>query len=237
MEIKLDFCLLTDELLVACKKNDINKINQLIEAGADVNKPQKYEKLIHVWDDVLGVELSESAVFSRHPLITAIKYGNVDVVRILIENGADINIICDNGWSPIHFCVLWEMFDIAKILIENGANINATDKSGRTPLHHASLHPYPKQIRALIELGADVNKADFAGETPLHYAVGFIKKSLTAVNILIQAGADVNISNNAGETPLSLVKSLECGGEFYKKEKSIKTKIIKSLTNNGGKYE
>ncbi|XP_066258804.1 ankyrin repeat domain-containing protein 49-like [Euwallacea similis] len=68
-------------------------------------------------------------------------YGNhLDVVKFLIEKGADLTAKTEMQWEPLHSCCQWNHVQCAAYLIVSGANVNATTEGGQTPLHIAATH-------------------------------------------------------------------------------------------------
>ena len=65
-------------------------------------------------------------------------HGHVDVVKVLIQNGADVNAVAVNKWTALHFAAENGHVDVAKVLIQNGADVNAVHKDKRTALHIAA---------------------------------------------------------------------------------------------------
>ena len=63
--------------------------------------------------------------------------GYADVVKVLIENGADMNAVQKDKWSALHFVAQNGYVDIAKVLIQNGADVNAVERQ-RKALHYAA---------------------------------------------------------------------------------------------------
>lgn len=96
-------------------------------------------------------------------------FGHPDVVRLLIENGADPNVIANNPMrvAPLHSACAASSYEIAELLIKAGANVNAKQMRGVTPLHSAAHNGQTKLAGLLIERGADVQAETDDGKTPL----------------------------------------------------------------------
>lgn len=70
-------------------------------------------------------------------MIDATLSGHYEVVKLLIEHGADVNArkgTYNTVEIPLMYAVQYERFDIAKLLIDNGADVNTKDNDGKTPL-------------------------------------------------------------------------------------------------------
>jgi len=70
------------------------------------------------------------------PLHIAAAYGHDDVMKLLLENGANVNSIAEDAerGTPLHWAVRTQRLETVKILVEAGADINVQDRNGRTPL-------------------------------------------------------------------------------------------------------
>lgn len=102
------------------------------------------------------------------PLSLSAYFGNEDVTRYLLLNGADPNIPSQNGYHvyPLHSAVASNYTMLAKMLLEAGADINITQQSGATPLHSAANNGNIELLIVLLEAGANVHAKMEDGKTP-----------------------------------------------------------------------
>ena len=117
-------------------------------------------------------------------------YGFEDIVRLLVERGADKETIDDqSGDTPLLSAVRLERPGIVEILLENRVNIEARDVHDNTPLMLAITHEFSAIIGLLLMAGADVN-CTCNGVNPLHLAASNMNPGL--VRQLLNAGANPN---------------------------------------------
>jgi ankyrin repeat protein len=134
-------------------------------------------------------------------LIRASFNGCMDVVTVLIANGADLNRADDEGYTPIYWASFYGHLQIVQALIAAGADAKKVANYGGTPMYAASARGHLEVVQALIATGADVNQAvTIVGETPICCASFYGR--LEIVQALIAAGADVNHTDNNGDTPV-----------------------------------
>ena len=102
----------------AARIGDIPAMKGYIVEGADVNAP----------DDDLNLS----------PLAWSVLHGQTEATRLLIENGADVNMKDGKGSTPLHSAAVFGRAGVAKLLLENGADFQARNDDGATPAD--SLH-------------------------------------------------------------------------------------------------
>ena len=98
------------------------------------------------------------------PLLEAAQNSHYDVVKLLINSGADPNKADSGGFTPLHRAARSGCKDIIQLLLNSGADPNKADNYGQTPLHWAAGHGH-KDIVQLLHSVADPNKADSDGKT------------------------------------------------------------------------
>lgn len=141
------------------------------------------------------------------PLHNASFGGHLEVVKFLLEKGADIEAVNGRGFTPLHFAAYRGHRDVGQLLLDKGANINAVNvQMDMTALDFAFL----REIQArkldiaplLIEKGAefDVNKKNQFGYTKLDMAIVF--GYTEGVEYLLGFGPDIATPRKDGKTPL-----------------------------------
>ena len=125
----------------AAYTGDLSAMKRYIAEGADVNAP----------DDDLNMT----------PLAWSVTHGHPEAVRLLIKNGAEVNMKDDNGSTVLHGAAVFGRADIAKLLLENGANLQVRNDDGATPAD--ALH-LDWRTTAFIGgmVGVDVEAEDIA---------------------------------------------------------------------------
>ncbi|NXU70837.1 MYPT1 phosphatase, partial [Oreotrochilus melanogaster] len=152
---------------------------------------------------------------------------NVDMVKFLVENGANINQPDNEGWIPLHAAASCGYLDIAEYLISQGAHVGAVNSEGDTPLDIAEEEAMEELLQNEVNRqGVDIEAARKeeerimlrdarqwlnsghindvrhakSGGTALHVAAA--KGYTEVLKLLIQARYDVNIKDYDGWTPL-----------------------------------
>lgn len=143
------------------------------------------------------------------PLIHATRRGFLDVVKYLVEEGADINKKNKYGETPLMEACAYGQFEVAEFLLVKGANINYQNPyNGFTPLLTVTRRfrcVYPL-IELLLKWGADPNICSATRYTPLMYACYKVSR-LETLKLLVRSGADIRAQNATGDTPLKIAKT------------------------------
>lgn len=161
-------------------------------------------------------------------LMSAIQSDDVELVKMAIENGADVNKLNSSySRTPLELAVWRGNIDIAKQLIIHGAKIHKGDFGSRTDnetyLMLATRNGKFDMIQLLVECGENVNARNKRGYTALHYAISLGRYDV--VDYLINNNAEVNMLDHNGMTPLMIAASA------YPDENMLN--IVKLLLING----
>lgn len=180
-------------LYMAIINNDIKKIKQLIDSGADINKknsddiPYKH-KILEWFEDR-----------KKTPSYIAIKKGNIEIVSFLLEAGAELNHL-------FKYAIIEENIEFIEFLLKKGANPNKSknkDIWSFSPLKNACTNQNLKVVKLLIENSADVNEKGYQGQSCLFDAIEATKASKEIIRYLIENGADIHQEDDKGISPLS----------------------------------
>jgi ankyrin repeat protein len=117
----------------------------------------------------------------------ATKKGLLDIVKCLIEGGADIEAKNGEKQTALHLAAKVGHFEVGKFLIDSRANLNSLDSLNRTPLHLAVKYGHIQMVINLLNDSANINSFDCFNKTPLHYAC--LEGQLDIVQLLIRKGA------------------------------------------------
>ncbi|WP_342257708.1 ankyrin repeat domain-containing protein [Spiroplasma endosymbiont of Nomada ruficornis] len=137
------------------------------------------------------------------PLQIAVKNNNIEMVKLLLENHADIDAQDVDGCTPLHLVVECNNIEMVKLLLENHADVNLKDINGCTPLHWAVECNNIEIVKLFIENGADINAQDETLATTLYLSI--YTKNIEMVKLLLENGADPNIKDVGGFIPLDVV--------------------------------
>ncbi|ERE85570.1 ankyrin repeat and KH domain-containing protein 1 [Cricetulus griseus] len=143
--------------------------------------------------------------------------GHVEVARLLLDSGAQVNMPADSFESPLTLAACGGHVELAALLIERGANLEEVNDEGYTPLMEAAREGHEEMVALLLAQGANINaQTEETQETALTLACcgGFSE----VADFLIKAGADIELGCStplmeaSQEGHLELVKYLLAAG-------------------------
>jgi ankyrin repeat protein len=163
-------------LILAVKNwpQNIQMITTLIKAGANVN--------------VVSSDTS--------PIHEAVRKNSQQVLTILLDHGAQINLHLADGKTPLHLAVQQSLMDMITYLLSKGADPKQKTQQNVSCLHFAASEGDKATIEKFIGYGNNVNEQNSNGKSPLHVAAE--KNHLDAIKVLLNAGANKNLKDSWG---------------------------------------
>jgi uncharacterized protein len=219
----------TTALMWAAEQGHAEAIKLLVAAGADINAQSTIDEA----KKRRGVVYKQGE--NQHtggvtPLVLAARQGNLDAVKVLAENGADLNKGAGDGSTAMVVAIQNGHYDVARYLVEKGADINKANEKGWNPLYLSVKHrnletgtiPVPNQhqatdfIKLLLDRNVDVNaRVSFNteirnGQRATWFeedgATAFMRAALCGdievMRMLLAKGADPKIATADGTTAL-----------------------------------
>ena len=188
-------------LIAASFGNHKEIVELLLEWGADVNFPGEVNFYSH---EKYGTALIQAASYAGNcygSALTCASYkGNKDIVQLLLEWGANVNIQTGNDFGPALIeAPSYNRKEIVELLLEWGADVNCPGGQHGSALIAASFHNNKEIVEMLLQGGADVKFCHEQYGTALIQAASYGK---VIVEMLLQHGADVNFCHEKCGTAL-----------------------------------
>ena len=201
----------SEKLLKAVMADDFDEVKNLLERGASPN--------------FVTSNLTDGTATPFH---SAVRRNKVNIVRCMVEYGADVNLVDEDGDSPL-FSAVYKSTDpeIRNCLLENGASANHVNNAGNTALLHmlegyvleglefdleavfllldmcSNLEQHSSSGRSLIHFVSAIHLFDERSNSPNHRCLHFLTK-------LIDRGVSVDKKDTTGATVLHALASVAC---------------------------
>ncbi|KAL3086888.1 hypothetical protein niasHT_030967 [Heterodera trifolii] len=175
-------------LLIAIMQGHTEIAALLLEKGADVHQA--------------AVRQVNRVNIAVTPLWIAVNNRNLEMCRVLIAHGANVDLGSDSSFTPLLLACGKGSTEIVTLLVENGANVNLGDSEGATPIMNTSRFGMIELVRFLLSHGANVEQMDYSG---MRFALldAAVNGHLEVCRLLVDEwAADVNQQAIDGTTPL-----------------------------------
>lgn len=194
--------LFSQEIQEAAKTGNLDKVNQLLHNDPDLlnHRDQRNKTALHF----------------------ACQNGHFEVVKLLVEKGANVNIMDYDFRTPLLWAAANGYSQILEILVKNGADRYKTDANGKSAVHLAVEAGNLSLVEWMLVNGYELNLKAFNDNSLLHSAAMTGQNDMTRK--LLEKGLFVDISNLYGKTPLHYAASygkketvellLKCGAKI-----------------------
>ncbi|KAL6605111.1 ankyrin [Neocallimastix sp. 'constans'] len=227
----------------AIRSDEKSLIQYLIEQGANVHQLVKIDHrngsplviAIHKGSsiDIIQCLLDRGADIHGDdgeliPLNEAVLHGNEAMVTYLIEHGADVNLMDEEGMTPLILSIKTKKESILTILINHGAKVNQPDSKGNTPLLHTIelSNPQTHNNRYPHEWRSTSFNHDQGFNSPEEDSLSLERKQEKMINSLITHGADIQ-KKGFGPEDIPIMKAI-----LYNRPSIITTLIRHGVNGN-----
>lgn len=156
-------------LMEACRSGHLESVEAFVQAGANVHATDKEKTtvLMHACSGrsnstiveyliAHGVHINERDAYGCTAIMRATPKGDAEMVRILLDGGAEVNVESENHETPLTFAIVWNRIKIVEVLIDAGADLQWVDDKGWTPLLYAVYEKRWKIANLLRDHGAGI---------------------------------------------------------------------------------
>jgi ankyrin repeat protein len=221
-------------LILASANGRLEVVRALLDANADVNARNRFSSSaleLASWQghaEVVRALLAAKADLNSNPcvLYSASASGNVDVMKLLLDAGADKDgKNCGGDNTPLISAIEEGSANVVRVLLEAGTDREMRDGDGYTPLIAAIRHSRVEVVSLLLQAGANKDAVDqhrwvvvqnsdgsvtnINYATPLIHAAAnddFWAESLAIVKLLLDAGANKEAKDYEGDTALKVAE-------------------------------
>jgi ankyrin repeat protein len=172
-----------DEIHEAAQKGDLVSVRAIIDNNSEA---------VHSTDKE-----------GRTPLHLASRGAHLEVIRYLVDKGADVNALDNNHAAPLHSLANRDHSEGIEFLLSKGADIDIIDYERHTALHYTAMNNQLEAAALLVQKGAGLEIKDDYGRTPL-LVCARERGGPEMTRLLLEGGADVNARDKALSTPLEL---------------------------------
>ncbi|WP_281198616.1 ankyrin repeat domain-containing protein [Paenibacillus oryzae] len=180
----------------ALKEKNMTKIttgDALHRACLQQETGEVHRLLTGIKPSVLNKKLTDyTSPLQGTPLHIACQSGNVEIVKLLVEAGADLEIKNVARQSALSIALANGHHPVAAYLIEAGADISSKGPNGLQPIHFACMHAGRDSIELLLSKGVDVNLLDSSKSSLLEFTTNLSGGNLEAAVTLVENGIDPN---------------------------------------------
>ncbi|XP_049824316.1 ankyrin repeat domain-containing protein 50 isoform X2 [Aethina tumida] len=172
-------------------------------------------------------------IHGQAALHVAARLGQAQVVKVLLEAGANADQADVDGWTPLRAAAWGGHTEVVELLVKHGCVLDSMDAENRTALRAAAWSGHEEIVKILLQNGSNVNLTDHEGRTAL-IAAAYMGHS-EIVDHLLDYGADINHADADGRTALSVAAL--CAPRYSGEQKSPGTSVVATLLERGAEVD
>lgn len=197
-DLLTDNCKVLYPVHIVSMLHNFEILQKIIQLGEDVNFPTENHGISPL---ILAViyKIKDDESFNKKHSRTVLRN---KTVKLLLHEGADINLCMKNGVSPLFAASENGYESTVQLLLIHGANINLCNDNGASPLLIACQKGHENTAQTLIKNGADVNLIKDNNTSPLFFAS--FHGQINTVQLLINNGVGINLCDKFGVSPLCI---------------------------------
>ena len=177
------------KLIEAISEGDLVGARTALDAGAELNRR---------WPGKQPLTVPANGLWrGERPLTVAASHDNARMVKLLIERGANVDLMNQTWHTPLMIASGGGRLAVARVLLKAGADVNRMNRNQETALTYAVVWGQLRTVRLLLEYGADVEERQ-GGWSPLMYAAN--SEHPKVVETLFECGADPARRDRYGRT-------------------------------------
>lgn len=183
------------ELCAAAAGGNLTRVKALLAEGVSAQGG-----VPGLADDAAGPTVAADGADACRPLLAAVAAGQVEAVRLLLERGADANVVGADGRSALSVAALLGHVQVVGLLLKGGARVDAVGAHGNTALFDAVLLDHVDVVRQLLRYRPDLTWLNRDG----YSAAGIAAREghVATLAVLLDHGADIDLPDRGGHPPL-----------------------------------
>lgn len=192
------------KLLLACKSNDLKKVESILSNCDEkiINQPNSKLETPLFWAcekdnfEIAKMLIEHGAIKSineslQSPILSSYEQGDKKIFVYLLKNGADLNQkIYGMKGSIIHLACLEDDLKMVKFLVQHGYEVDNRAESNETPLMIACCEKNIEIAKYLLSAGASLEKVDNNGMNAFFYAIQ--TGSIKMIDLMLANGGNIN---------------------------------------------
>lgn len=178
----------------------------LLRCAVHIDRPGDMDESFNICKLLLenGVNCDERDNCNYTPFLYAVKCGNLKVLQLLLDHGADITAVTDDSRTSLHLAVKHSNTAMIEFLLnKRSIDIQCSDRKGYLALHLAVKYGRLRECKLLLKFGADITALDGNDKTMLHTVVEYFNPKVMEL-LLAMKVIDIQCSDRRGYSALHL---------------------------------